>query len=237
MTPPTVSVITATYRRPNLLLDRCIPSVQAQTWPAVEHIIVHDGPAPGLAQQIIARIAHEPPVPLLKSGPGEMFTARPAGPRIPVTYDELPDWVPVANSGVRPRLRGLELAKGDFIAYLDDDDAYRPEHCELLATALIQNPGSGFAYSQMASHGAQMGPATGNIIGNAELGACQVGTPMIMHRRELTELATWGPPDSMEDWRLVARWLQRLVRAEFVPQVTVDAYPSTYRNTLDEPAR
>lgn len=216
---PLVTVITSAYRRPNLLLDRCIPSVQAQTYGNVEHVIVHDGPMPGLGEQVRARL----------DAMDEQH--------VHVTYDELPDWVPVANSGVRARLRGLELARGELIAYLDDDDAFRPEHCALLALALEQHPEAGFAYSQMASHGAAIGPATGNIIGSDELGACAVGTPMIMHRKSLTELASWGPPDSMEDWRLVARWLQRQVQAQFVPQVTVDAYPSTYRTTQDEPAR
>lgn len=218
MTTPLVSVITSAYRRPNLLLSRCIPSVQAQTYPNVEHVIVHDGPAPdGFAEAVLGELE--------KIG------------RVPFCYAELLDWVPVANSGVRPRLRGLELAKGDFIAYLDDDDSFRPEHCAVLAEALIADPDAGFAYSQMASHGSHMGPASGNIIGSADLGACAVGTPMIMHRKALTELATWGPPDSMEDWRLVARWLQRLVKPVFVPQVTVDVWPSTYRHTQDEPAQ
>jgi glycosyltransferase involved in cell wall biosynthesis len=211
MTTPLVTVITSTFRRPNLLLDRCIPSVQAQTYPQVEHVVVSDEPAPGLAEAIRARF------------PG-------------VIYDELPYWVPVSNSGVRPRLRGLELAHGDLIAYLDDDDAFRPSHCELLATALAQNPESGFAYSRMASHGAAMEPAGGAVVGSDTLGPCMVGTPMIMHRKELTELGSWGPPDSMEDWRLVARWLQRQVKAQFIPQVTVDAFPSTYRATMDAPA-
>jgi hypothetical protein len=52
---------------------------------------------------------------------------------------------------------------------------------------------------------------------------------MIMHRRELLEISTWGPPDAMEDWRLVDRWVERGVKSEFVPWVTVDVWPSAYR--------
>ena len=45
---PTVSVITPTWQRHDLLLNRCVPSVAAQDHPAVEHVIVSDGPDPDL---------------------------------------------------------------------------------------------------------------------------------------------------------------------------------------------
>lgn len=44
MKPPLVSVITPTWNRHDLLLTRCLPSVQAQDYPAVEHVIISDGP-------------------------------------------------------------------------------------------------------------------------------------------------------------------------------------------------
>ena len=44
MRTPLVSVITPTWQRADLLVNRCIPSVQAQDYPVVEHIIVSDGP-------------------------------------------------------------------------------------------------------------------------------------------------------------------------------------------------
>jgi glycosyltransferase involved in cell wall biosynthesis len=200
-----VSVVTATWRRPQLLLGRCLPSVERQTWPAVEHIVVSDGPDPPLAHQ------------MAQEWPGVIFEC-------------LPEWVPAEHSGVRPRLRGLELAKGEFVAYLDDDDSFRPGHCELLARALLDHPEAGFAYSRMASWDATFACT---LIGTEKLGPCAVGTPMIMHRRALTEIATWGPPDPMEDWKLVARWLQRLVKPHFVDKVTVDAWPSSYRAAHD----
>ena len=45
---PLVAVITPTWQRTGLLLSRCIPSVQAQDYPRVEHIVVSDGPDPDL---------------------------------------------------------------------------------------------------------------------------------------------------------------------------------------------
>jgi glycosyltransferase involved in cell wall biosynthesis len=41
---PLVSVVTSTWRRADVLMQRCIPSVMAQSYPNVEHIIVSDRP-------------------------------------------------------------------------------------------------------------------------------------------------------------------------------------------------
>ena len=49
MTPPTCSVITSTWQRHEALLQRAIPSVLAQTYPDVRHVIASDGPDDYLA--------------------------------------------------------------------------------------------------------------------------------------------------------------------------------------------
>jgi glycosyltransferase involved in cell wall biosynthesis len=41
---PLVPIVTSTWRRADMLMQRCIPSVMAQSYPNVEHIIVSDGP-------------------------------------------------------------------------------------------------------------------------------------------------------------------------------------------------
>ena len=193
--PPLVSVITPTWQRRDWLLNRCIPSVQAQDWPAVEHVVVSDGPDPELAAAIIGQVEE---------------------------FDQLPDHDPAAKFGTRPRLRGLELATGDYIAYLDDDDAYRPHHCTVLAGALTARPDAAFAYSLMSVEGA--------IVGADPPVFCGIGTPMIMHRRETpARFGTWGPDGPAEDWDLVERWLAAGATYVYVPDVTVDVWPSAYR--------
>lgn len=199
MSVPLVSVITPTWQRHDLLLDRCVPSVRAQTYAHVEHVIVSDGPDEKLARRI-----------------GEL-----ASPEI--TYVELdehrgPRW------GSRARLRGLEVAAGDLIAYLDDDDAYRPGHVETLAGLLAAHPDAGFAYSLMASH--QGGDPA--VIGCDPPSFCNIGTPMIMHRRSLLDAGTWGPPSPAEDWELVERWLAAGVQYAFADEATVDVWPSAF---------
>jgi glycosyltransferase involved in cell wall biosynthesis len=42
---------------------------------------------------------------------------------------------------------GLRLARGRYIAYLDDDDYYHPDHLERLVKALRESPGAGMVYT------------------------------------------------------------------------------------------
>lgn len=193
---PSVSVITGTWQRNDLLLTRCVPSVQAQTWPKVEHIIVSDGP-------------------------DEVLEAArwPAG----VVFEALESHDPECFWGHRTKMRALELARGEFVAYLDDDDAYRPDHVALLAHALIDDPTAGFAYSRMAAH--MPGPGLVRI-GDGPLAHGRIGTQMIMHRRSVLDVETWRNISSCPEWDLVTRWLAAGVPYVSVDAVTVDYYPA-----------
>ena len=48
------------------------------------------------------------------------------------------------------RNKGLELATGDGILFLDDDDLLEPMGIDLLSDALLQNPETGFAFGQFS---------------------------------------------------------------------------------------
>jgi glycosyltransferase involved in cell wall biosynthesis len=194
---PLVTVITPTWQRHRMLLELCVPSVQAQTYRPVEHLIVSDGPDPVLAAYLRQ----------LRAAPG-----------LRLSYHELAEHDPAEHWGHHARQAGVELASGDLIAYLDDDDAYRPEHVELLARCFQEEPQIGWAYSRMASHG-----TTVTHIGADPPHAGAIGTPMIMHRASVP--ARWGPAHSMEDWYLVADWLGKGIPYESVLDVTVDVWP------------
>ena len=196
-----VSVITPTWDRHELLLGRCVPSVQAQDYPDVEHVVLSDGPD----TELMTKLGWVP-------GPHRLIAA------------EMPERDPEAEYGSRPRKAALSFAAGEYVTYCDDDDALRPQHCALMAAALDADPGAGFAVSRMVCHGAH--PV---IVGWGPLAMGNVGSPMIMHRMSVLEAGTWGPDSWTEDWDLVQRWLDAGIRYVNVDAETSDAWPSRFR--------
>jgi glycosyltransferase involved in cell wall biosynthesis len=204
---PLVTVVTPTWQRHDRLLNRCVPSVRSQNYPHVEHIIVSDGPDPELAEKLFP--------PLRSNGRSRWFV-------------NLPEHDPDQHWGHLARLHGLEYASGEFITYCDDDDALRSRHCELLVNALLEHPEAGWARSLMASHRPASDTEAVTEIGHGEPSCGNLGTPMIMHRRETLAYGTWGPASVTEDWELVNRWLHAGIGYVTVDEITVDVWPSLF---------
>ena len=202
--PPVVTVITPTWKRHELLLSRAIPSVQAQDYPAVEHLVISDGPDPELAARL------DPP---WMNGFRKVW------------YAYVPEHDPEPHYGHHARAYGCKLATGGYITYCDDDDSLRREHCRLLAEALDADPEAGFAVSRMASHG----PGGTTVIGHGPLACGNVGTPMIMHRRSVLEHGSWDHAGQFEDWDLVLSWINAGIKHARVDAETSDVWPSLYR--------
>ena len=201
---PVVSIITPTWQRHDLLLNRCIPSVQAQGYPWTEHLVISDGPDEALREKLA--------MPWM-NGWNRLW------------FRELPEHDPEPHAGHHCRTYGLELAQGEYITYNDDDDALRPDHCHRLAAALDADPEAGFAVSRMVSHG----PGGITVIGHGPLACGNVGTPMIMHRRELADVAAWDHASQFGDWEMVLGWINAGIRHVRVDAETSDVWPSLYR--------
>ena len=104
---PLVSVIIPTYNRPELL-KRAILSVLEQSLTDCEIIVTNDGPID--VEEIITPLNH----------------------RNNITYLKHPH-----NKGLpAARNTGIKQSRGKYIAYLDDDDCYFPEHLETLVNHL-----------------------------------------------------------------------------------------------------
>ena len=84
-------------------IGRALASVVAQTYPAVEKIVVDDGSHDG-TQEIVAAWADRG-VTLVAAEPGKVRAGGPAA----------------------ARNRGVAAASGRYVAFLDADDAWRPE--------------------------------------------------------------------------------------------------------------
>lgn len=113
---PLVSVIVATYNRPGPLLERCVPSILGQTYDNLELIVVGDGCTDETGELLAA--IDDPRLSFIN------LSERSSYPEDPYSR-----WL---VAGVPPRNRGLEAARGEFITYLDDDDAYTPDRLEKL---------------------------------------------------------------------------------------------------------
>ena len=188
-----MSVVTPTWQRHDLLIGRCIPSVAAQTV-SVEHVIASDGPDPELREKLQG---------------------------LDVVYVEVAEHaVDDCNYGARARNRGLEAATGDVIAYLDDDNAFKPHHCQILAQALADNPDRDFAYSMMYRHGIW------DVIGAEPPIHGTVDSSTLMQRADTHLKFGWWPvPASYSvDWELIASWLGQGATWIFVPDISVDYF-------------
>ena len=116
---PLVSVIIPTYRQHELLVTRSIPSALGQTYPHVEVVVVGDGSPPQTAEAI--ETLNDPRV---------RYTNLTV--RAPYPEDASEFW---RVAGTPPWNTAWQLAQGRWIAPLNDDDAFRPDHVEQLLAA------------------------------------------------------------------------------------------------------
>lgn len=114
-----VSVIVPTFNRAHMIA-RALDSIVRQTYGDVEVVVVDDGSTDNTAQ-IVGELAE-------KSDH-------------PIHYHEKP------NGGcASARNKGLELARGDLITFLDSDDSWVPDALDTLVSALT-DANADFVYS------------------------------------------------------------------------------------------
>jgi len=203
---PLVSIITPTIpARRSALLTRCVRSVQAQTYPNLEHIIVQDGP--------------EIPLPDLEAGP------------VPVRVAHLGrNWRQFLRgecNGSPARVAGTLLARGQLFGYLDDDDEFLPDHVAKLAT-LLERSGSDFVFSRMER---VFDNGQRDVVGSGAVKFGHIGTPMVLHRAECLRAANWPSRRCGEDCALFTAWVKAGLTFTYLPEVTVRVYASLTRHS------
>lgn len=131
---PRVSAIVPTFRRPQELL-RALQSVLAQNWRPLELVVVDDG-----SGDETLRVMHD-------------FAAH--AQQADVAYHCLS----VKNGGPGlARNAGMDAATGEFFAFLDDDDEWRPEKLKLQVPALLARPHAGLCFSRYVHDSAMNTP-------------------------------------------------------------------------------
>ena len=191
---PLVSVITPTWCRPKAV-QRAIQSVRDQSYKPAEHIVISDGP-----------------------GGAEFKALIDANPD--VRFAELEDHDPRWRWGHRCRMLGIGMARGSILAWLDDDNAWRPAHLDLVVGRLLET-GAGFAYSTSMFNR----PGNDYPVGAEPPQYSHIDTSSIVNRKEILEIATWRDEGQETiEWDLVERWMGAGIGWAYVPVVTVDNY-------------
>lgn len=121
---PLVSVCVPTYNRGQLLIERAVTSVLSQTYTNLELIIVGDHCTDNTVE-LISKI----------KDPRLLFYNLPNRKRnYPQTVEN--HWL---VGGAVPTNKAMELARGQWIARVDDDDTWSPDHIEVLLRFAQQN--------------------------------------------------------------------------------------------------
>jgi glycosyltransferase involved in cell wall biosynthesis len=122
---PLVTVVVPTYNRARLI-GETIESILAQTFSQIELIVVSDGCTDGTEAVV------------------EAF----CDPRITMVRQ--------TNSGgpARPRNAGIELARGKYVAFCDDDDLWMPEKLEKQVAVMERYPGVALCFTRGITFGA-----------------------------------------------------------------------------------
>jgi len=238
---PLVSIVISTYNRP-AKLNVTLASVYAQTFSDFEVVIVDDC-SPHPADSIL-------------SSEDQCI-------QFPPEYlSVLEKWAPVfdkrgidiwayrlgENSGYHcmPKNRGVEKARGDYIAYLDDDNEWRPNHLQVCINGIESDFSTDMVYTRMCYRGDQMqidkfnesipdgklpvGDAPGTawnpmLLNNRNY----IDTSVIMHSKgafwRLVRESGYGWDETLRrfgDWNFVWRWGVFGLTGKMLDVVTLD---------------
>ena len=219
---PEISVVIPTLRRPRLL-RRALDSVLVQTHPAFEVIVVVDGP-------------DEETVAMLRTIPD---------PRLRVLVN------PRSLTAAGARTRGVAEAKGAWIAFLDDDDAWLPEKLErqialargqgdVLVTALsrVITPLATYTWPTEMFDG--MRPLGDYLFDRRSTfaGGSFMQTSSYLLPRALYQRVPFRTDSPHDDWDFLLRLAAEPgVRVLTVPEILVEVYFEEQRPSLSHAGR
>lgn len=180
-----ISVVTPTWNA-IATIDRAIKSVQAQTWPWWEMVVVDDCSADGTWERLTAVAQGDARIRVLRMPRNEGPSAA--------------------------RNRALALARGDWIAYLDADDEFYPDYLETVAGMSQLGDVLVFGYDVFVEEYAhppvpllRYRPSSEALL----LLGRNVATPLgVAHKRHLLARSGLYDPDlwCLEDWELWQRF-------------------------------
>jgi hypothetical protein len=204
---PLVSVVIPTYSRGRILVDRSLASVLNQTYRNIEVVVVGDHATDETLEAI--RSVDDPRV---------RFEDLPE--RSPYPPDPETAWMCV---GTRPYNRGLELARGQWIAPQADDDEFTPDHVETLLSIALDHKLE-FVYGD-----SWMETAAGPWVRLGEWpprqgGFCAGAVLYSSSLKYINEDEDCWREDEPNDWNMWKRMIEAGVRAGHVDHVVFRHY-------------
>ena len=207
--PGLVSIPIATYDRDDVLVSRTIPSLLGSSYRNVEIIVICDG-GPEIVRRSVEALGDD----------RISFIQLKKRSRYP--SDPLNLWF---VAGSRPRNRGAELSRGEFILWMSDDDIVLPNALESMVSYLRENPAIDAVGGTV-----QVGinnPSFNIPSRNPDLIGIKTGAmPAWLHRRRLRAFKWnahswrnhWNRP---ADYDLANRMLRKRIRFGAIDEVVV----------------
>jgi hypothetical protein len=198
---PLVTVRIATYNRADLLMERSLPSVLAQTYPRLEVLVVGDH-TDAATDRAMASV-RDPRVRYVNLPARGVY---PADPSL--------RWL-VAGSA--PMNAGITLASGTWLAPCDDDDEFTPDHVEVLLS-FARERRLEMAYGVASFETPDGSSVVGSwppVAGSVSHGAALYTAGLRFLRYSGT---SWKLPEPF-DWNLWKRMVRIGVRMGFVDRV------------------
>lgn len=207
---PLVSFNMATYSNVEMLMDRALPSVLGQTYERIEVVIVGDNATPEIERALKG----------VKDSRVRFYNQTLRGP-----YEEAGErmWY---LAGGPPSNEAMRLARGRWLAGMDDDDKCAPDRVELLLKAARER-NLEFCYGQILEHHpnapsrllCEFPPA----MSRTGLQASLMHTGLRFICAELGD-AIWPVPG---DWSRIRRMMRLGVRMGMIDDVVVEYFPGT----------
>lgn len=155
---PLISVRIPTKNRAYLLKERSLASVSQQTYPELEVVVVGDYCTDNTEDVIYATPYR--------------YRARfhNLGPREKEITDPEMRWL---TGPVRATNKATELCKGEWIAHLDDDDIWTPDHVEIMYNFAIDYGFDFVSCAYIKKTYGQFQKVSGEEIDGKKVGGCQ----------------------------------------------------------------
>jgi hypothetical protein len=207
---PLVSVVIPTYNNFPALRERALPSALSQTYANLEVVVVGDQ-APIETADVIAEFGDT----RIRYSNLER--------RGPYSRDLHKLWL---VGGTPPYNTAVRMARGRWIAYLSDDDSFRPDHLERLVTRAKADRLE-LCYGLLVQH-----DRDGSLteIGAFPPGPGQFGFQAAIYHAGLAEFFEFELADAefgqAVDWGMCRRMLRAGVRMGMVSEPTADYFPS-----------